>query len=79
MSAIPARAKHAEATLVGRPFSDASFAAAAAALGDDFAPMTDMRAGAGYRLQGAQNLLRRFYLEHAAEAVVRTHQAEVSA
>ena len=29
----------------------------------DFTPLTDMRASAGYRLQVAQNLLRRFWLE----------------
>ena len=32
--------------------------AAMAALGEDFAPLTDMRASAAYRLQVAQNLLR---------------------
>ena len=37
--------------------------AAQAALAQDFTPLTDMRASAGYRLQVAQNLLRRFWLE----------------
>jgi xanthine dehydrogenase small subunit len=36
---------------------------AQAALAQDFKPLTDMRASAGYRLQVAQNLLRRFWLE----------------
>ena len=33
----------------------------------DFTPLTDMRASAGYRLQVAQNLLRRFWLETRAD------------
>ncbi|MBN8886003.1 MAG: xanthine dehydrogenase small subunit [Rudaea sp.] len=78
MAAIPARAKHAEAALVGRLFAEAIFAEAAAALAADFKPLSDMRASAGYRLQGAQNLLRRFYLAHAAPQALRTHLVEVS-
>ena len=38
-----------------------------AALAEDFTPLSDMRASAGYRLKAAQNLLRRFALENAAE------------
>ena len=34
-----------------------------AALAEDFKPLTDMRASAAYRLQVAQNLLQRFWLE----------------
>jgi xanthine dehydrogenase small subunit len=34
-----------------------------AALARDYQPLTDMRASAGYRLRGAQNLLYRFHLE----------------
>jgi xanthine dehydrogenase small subunit len=36
---------------------------AMAALAHDYTPLTDMRASAAYRLQVAQNLLRRFWLE----------------
>ncbi|MFT3790623.1 MAG: xanthine dehydrogenase small subunit [Rudaea sp.] len=79
MAAIPARAKRAEAALVGKSFDEAMFAAAANALAEDFKPLSDMRASAAYRLQGAQNLLRRFHLEHAAKQTLRTHEAEVSA
>ncbi|MBS0583161.1 MAG: xanthine dehydrogenase small subunit [Proteobacteria bacterium] len=79
MAAIPARAKRAEAALVGKPFGEAAFAAAAAALAEDFKPLSDMRASAAYRLQGAQNLLRRFHLEHATQQALRTDAAEVSA
>jgi xanthine dehydrogenase small subunit len=79
MAAIPKRAKHAEIALAGMPFIEASFVAAAAVLADDFKPLTDMRASAAYRLQGAQNLLRRFYLEQATKQVQRTQAAEVAA
>ena len=79
MAAVPARAKRAEAALLGKPFDDAAYADAAKALAEDFRPLSDMRASAAYRLQGAQNLLRRFYLEHAAKRTLRTHDAEVSA
>ena len=41
--------------------------AAKAALAQDFKPLSDMRASAAYRLQVAQNLLQRFWLETRAE------------
>ena len=44
--------------------SEAAIDAAAANLGSDFEPLTDLRASAAYRLEAAANLLRRFYLEH---------------
>jgi xanthine dehydrogenase small subunit len=63
MAATPKRALHAEAALLGRPWDEAGVEAATAALAQDFTPITDMRASAGYRLKVAQNLLRRFLLE----------------
>jgi len=68
MAATPARATKAESALVGNSWSRATFDAAAAALVDDFKPLTDLRAGREYRMQSAGNLLRRFYLEHTAAA-----------
>lgn len=65
MAATPKRAEAAEAALVGQPFAEASFEAAAVALANDFSPLTDWRASADYRLKVAQNLLRRFWLEQA--------------
>ncbi|MBA3519215.1 MAG: xanthine dehydrogenase small subunit [Rhizobiales bacterium] len=65
MAATPKRARAAEAALTGRPLNDAAVEAAAAALIEDFAPITDMRASAVYRLKVAQNLLRRFCLEQS--------------
>ena len=63
MAATPKRAAHAETALVGKPFSDASVKAAMAAMMDDFTPLSDMRASADYRMQAAQNLLMKMFLE----------------
>lgn len=67
MAAIVKRAAQAEATLVGRPWTEAAVQAAQAALVQDFRPMSDMRASAAYRLQVAQNLLQRLWLETRAQ------------
>ncbi len=66
MAATPKRAAAAEAALIGQPFGAEAFEAAAQALTQDFSPLTDWRASAGYRLLVAQNLLRRFHLEQTA-------------
>ncbi|MDQ7972322.1 MAG: xanthine dehydrogenase small subunit, partial [Rhodocyclaceae bacterium] len=63
MAATVKRAAQAEAALTGRPWTQASVDAAKAALAQDFKPLTDMRASADYRLQVAQNLLQRLWLE----------------
>ena len=68
MAAIPARARHAEAALVGQPWQSETIEKAAAALADDFTPITDMRASAEFRLRAAGNLLRRFFLECTASS-----------
>ena len=68
MAATVRRAAGAEAALQGRLWDEAALQAAQAALALDFKPLTDMRASAAYRLQVAQNLLRRFWLETRAEA-----------
>jgi len=64
MAATPKRAAAAEAALVGNDWSEATFESAAQALTADFTPLTDWRASADYRMRSAQNLLRRFFLEH---------------
>ena len=71
MAATPKRAAGAEAALVGGAFEAASFEAAAAALAEDFAPLSDWRATAEYRLLAAQNLIRRFWLEKGEGAPAR--------
>jgi xanthine dehydrogenase small subunit len=70
MAATPRRARHVEAALEGRPWSAATIDAAMAALEDDFAPISDWRASAAYRMLAARNLLRRLHIEttdHEAE------------
>jgi xanthine dehydrogenase small subunit len=67
MAAIVKRAARAESAIAGRPWTQATVDAAKAALAEDFEPLTDMRASAGYRLQVAQNLLQRLWLETRAE------------
>jgi len=69
MAATPKRAAGAEAALVGRPWSEATVAAAERALAEDFAPLSDWRASAEYRALVARNLLRRFWLENAGVPV----------
>ena len=66
MAGIPARAKRCEAALLGQPLNEATVEQACAALADDFTPLSDWRASAGYRMLAAQNLLRRFRNETQA-------------
>ncbi len=61
MAGTPKRAALAEAALVGKPWTDATIEEAALAMSGDFTPMSDMRATAGYRMQVAQNLMRRYF------------------
>jgi xanthine dehydrogenase small subunit len=63
MAAMPQRASHTEAALAGKPWTETTLRAGRAALATDYTPITDMRATAAYRMQVAQNLLERFYLE----------------
>jgi xanthine dehydrogenase small subunit len=78
MAATPKRAASAEAALIGRPWTREAVEAAADALARDFAPISDMRASAGYRLEAARNLLRRAFID-AAEAPVRVREAQAVA
>ncbi|QPF72797.1 xanthine dehydrogenase small subunit [Roseateles sp. DAIF2] len=77
MAAIVKRAAAAEAAVLGRPWSEATARAAAAALAQDFKPMTDLRASADYRLRVAQNLFTRFWLETRPDAPLAAAQASV--
>lgn len=63
MAAVPKRAEHCEGALRGRPWNEAAATAGIKALSRDYAPLTDLRATAAYRLRVAGNLLKRFYLE----------------
>ncbi|MEP2654611.1 MAG: xanthine dehydrogenase small subunit [Sedimentitalea sp.] len=69
MAGTPKRASGAEAALVGAVWSEPTVRAAMAALADDFQPLSDMRASAGYRLATAQNMLLRYWYEDQGVAI----------
>lgn len=70
MAATVKRAAAAEAALTGQAWTQEAVTRAQAALAQDFKPLSDMRASAAYRMQVAQNLLLRFWLEtHAHDAL----------
>lgn len=69
MAATPKRASTVEAALTGKPWTEATIEAAIPAYEQDFAPLTDMRATAEYRMLAAKNLLRRFHLETSGAKV----------
>jgi xanthine dehydrogenase small subunit len=71
MAATPKRAANAEAALVGKPFAKESFEAAAMAVAEDFAPLSDWRASAEYRSLVAANLFRRFWAEQGTGEVAK--------
>jgi xanthine dehydrogenase small subunit len=63
MAATPKRARTVEMALIGKPWTEDTVEAARDAFEDDFQPLADWRATAGYRQLVAKNLLTRFYLE----------------
>jgi xanthine dehydrogenase small subunit len=63
MAATPKRATHVEAVLGDAEWHEATAQAAMLALGNDYAPLSDMRATSDYRLEAAKNTLYRFWLE----------------
>ena len=69
MAGIPKRATHVEAALVGKHWTEATIEAEIAEFSNDFKPMTDMRGSAGYRLEAAQNMLRRYFADLSGSAV----------
>ncbi|WP_322050938.1 xanthine dehydrogenase small subunit [Paraburkholderia bannensis] len=63
MAATPKRATHTEAVLADALWHEATAQAAMIAMGNDYAPLSDMRATSDYRLEAAKNTLYRFWLE----------------
>lgn len=63
MAGTPKRAHHVEEALIGLPWDLTSVESAAQKFGKDYAPMTDMRASADYRLRACQNMLIRCFHE----------------
>jgi xanthine dehydrogenase small subunit len=79
MAPTPKRATQTEAALLGQAWNEATARAAGALLAKDYAPLSDLRAGAAYRLQVAENLLYRFYLETRAVDPLPASQVSVFA
>ncbi len=60
MAGIPKRAAAVEAGLLGKPLTVDAAMALRPAFAQDFTPLSDMRASAGYRLETAANMLVRY-------------------
>jgi len=69
MAGVPKRASAFEAALIGQEFTEAAITAALPAMAQDFTPLSDMRASAGYRLQAAQAMALRYLRERSGEPV----------
>jgi xanthine dehydrogenase small subunit len=63
VAATPVRALQTEAQLRGQPWTHDTLQLAAVALRNEFQPISDMRASAGYRREVLGNLLERFWQE----------------
>ncbi|MDE4133781.1 xanthine dehydrogenase small subunit [Phaeobacter sp. QD34_3] len=69
MAGVPKRASQVEAALLGQPWTPATITLAQGAFGQDFTPMSDMRASDAYRLDCARNMLLRYFADLAGEPV----------
>lgn len=69
MAGTPKRAAAVEQALTGQAWDEATVTRAMAAFAQDYAPMSDMRASARYRLETAANMLRRYYFEDQGQHV----------
>jgi xanthine dehydrogenase small subunit len=80
VAATPKRALQAERALVGKSWTEESVKAAMAELDRDYAPLTDMRASAGYRRTVTRNLLYRLFLETGeCDVVTRVLEPAIAA
>jgi xanthine dehydrogenase small subunit len=80
VAAIPARARKTEQALAGQPWNEAAVARAEAVLGEEFTPLTDMRASREYRRLATTRLLRKFFIETTQpEIATRVLDVEVAA
>ncbi|MGH9548884.1 MAG: hypothetical protein ACRD3W_05890, partial [Terriglobales bacterium] len=70
LAATPMRAVHVEKALCSQKLTEATIAAAAIAMCDDFEPLSDLRGTAEYRLTVSKNLLKRLYVRLADAEVL---------
>lgn len=71
MASRPTRASHLERALTGRAWTAESLADVDALIAQDFAPLSDHRGGAAYRLHAAAGLVRRLLYETTVSSPVR--------
>jgi xanthine dehydrogenase small subunit len=76
MAATPKRARAVEAAITGQLWDESILGLAQDAWAQDFQPLSDMRASAAYRLEGARGMFARYLLADMGEV---TDIAEVSA
>jgi len=74
MAEIPKRAKNCENFLKNSKFSEDIFEKAKNLLKKDFSPISDMRASKKYRLEVAENLLIKFFIETKTKKLFRVYQ-----
>ena len=74
MAEIPKRAKNCENFLKNSKFSEDVFEKAKNLLKKDFNPISDMRASKKYRLEVAENLLVKFFIETKTKKLFRVYQ-----
>ena len=74
MAEIPKRAKNCENFLKNSKFSEDIFEKAKNLLKRDFNPISDMRASKQYRLEVAENLLLKFFIETKTKKLFRVYQ-----
>ena len=74
MAEIPKRAKNCENFLKNSKFSEDIFEKAKDLLKRDFNPISDMRASKQYRLEVAENLLIKFFIETKTKKLFRVYQ-----
>ncbi len=77
MAATPKRAINAETALENQIWSQDNVHKAMLALEADFTPISDMRASKNYRLQVAQNLILKAWLENEAQAPINALEAGI--
>ncbi len=69
MAGVPKRATVVEAEVTNKPWSSETIEAVLPLFRDDFAPLSDMRASADYRMKAAQNMLWRYFYETTGNSV----------
>jgi xanthine dehydrogenase small subunit len=77
MAATVKRASHTERVVLGKNWTRESVEVAVEALGEDFAPWSDLRASQSYRLQVARALLLRFWLQTRADRPLSADESTV--